>query len=384
MNWPLMRNNITREDREALIAFLQATDHFTQGEQVRLFEEEWSRWLGVRHSVFVNSGASANLLTMQILREIAGAGEVVVPTLTWVSDITSVLRAGFRPVFVDIDSRTLGMDEEEVLRKLNRDTRAVFLTHVLGFNALSERLLRELEARQITLVEDVCESHGATFQGRKLGTFGLASNFSFYYAHHLSVGEGGMICTDREEVFDLGRALRSHGMVREAPRLQERWVALCPDLSPDFIFAYEGYNARNDEMGAVLGRSQLRRLDENNRKRRENLSLFLSGLGDEFCTDFAQEGSCNYAFPLVLRQPNASRRDRVEAILKAQGIEYRRGLSGGGNQLRQPYLKLGIDPRGFPRVEHVHFYGYYLGNYPDLEHWKIESLCEALRRDTWT
>src|SRR5206468_484474 len=127
----------------------------------------------------------------------------------------AVLQCGFTPVFVDIDPRTLGMDNRVIVDKLSARTRAVLLTHILGYNALTQPLLDELRARKIPLLEDVCESHGATFAGRKLGTFGLASNFSFYYAHHLSTIEGGMVCTEDEDFYETVRMLRSHGMVRE-------------------------------------------------------------------------------------------------------------------------------------------------------------------------
>ena len=207
--WPLMHNNVTREDLDALVGFLQQENPIlTQSAQVRAFEREWSKWLGVQYSVFVNSGSSANLLTMAAIRHLHGPGEVIVPTLTWVSDIASVLHCGFTPVFVDINPRTLGMDIDQVTSRLSARTRAVFLTHVLGYNALNQRLLDELSKRNIPLLEDVCESHGATFQGRKLGTFGLMSNFSFYYAHHMSTIEGGMISTNDESLYEKLRMLR--------------------------------------------------------------------------------------------------------------------------------------------------------------------------------
>ena len=282
LNWPLMENNIVAADFAAVIDFLrqEGPPILTQSSQVRLFEEEWSRWLGVKHSIFVNSGSSANLLTMAALRETVGSGEIIVPTLTWVSDIASVLQCGFDPVFVDINPRTLGMDGEEVLKKITPRTQAVFLTHILGYNALDEKLLSELRGRRILLIEDVCESHGATFQGRKLGTLGLMSNFSFYYAHHMSTIEGGMISTDDAELSQILRMLRSHGMVREAQsaQLKQSYAAKFSDLNPDFIFAFPAYNVRSTEINAVLGRTQLQRLDENNQARTENLKLFLNGL----------------------------------------------------------------------------------------------------------
>src|SRR5439155_614111 len=213
-------NNIAREDLDAVCTLLSRDDPvLTQSANVRAFEEEWSDWLGVRYSVFVNSGSSANLLTLATLRELHGpGGEVIVPTVTWVSDIAAVLHCGFEPVFVDIDPRTFGMDNEQVLAKVTPRTRAVFLTHVLGY----------------------------------------------------------------------------------------------PDLNPEFIFVHPGYNVRSTEINAVIGRSQLRRLDDGIRRRTENLRLFLDHLdGRAYRTNFATQGSSNYAFTLVLREPDAGLCERV-------------------------------------------------------------------------
>ncbi|MEG3882600.1 DegT/DnrJ/EryC1/StrS aminotransferase family protein [Microcoleus sp. herbarium19] len=384
---PLMQNNITRADLDAAIAFLQQDDPIlTQSQQVRAFEKEWSEWLGVKYSVFVNSGSSANQVTMCALRETYGVGEVIVPTLTWVSDIASVIQAGLKPVFVDINPRTLGMDIDQVIEKITPQTKAVFLTHVLGYNALNQRLLDELEARNIPLIEDVCESYGATFQGRKLGAFGLMSNFSFYYAHHMSTIEGGMICTNDSNLYQMLRMFRSHGMVRESTsdELKQSYYDKHPDLNPDFIFAFPAYNVRSTEINAVIGRSQLKRLDDNNKIRTENLLLFLQNLDpDKYETDFETEGSCNYAFTLILKQPDTALRDKVMQALRAQGVEFRRGTAGGGNQLRQPYLKKlfgEADLANFTKVDRVHFYGFYIGNYPGLEKEKILELCSLLNK----
>ncbi len=294
------------------------------------------------------------------------------------------LHCGFEPVFVDIDPRTLGMDNDQVLAKITSHTRAVFLTHVLGYNALSRHLLDELKERGITLLEDVCESHGATFEGRKLGTFGLASNFSFYYAHHLSTIEGGMVCTDDTELYETVRMMRAHGMVRETDSYVRKldFVNEYPDLNPDFIFAFPAYNVRSTEINAIIGRSQLRRLDDGNRRRTENLQLFLKHLDpDLYRTDFATEGSSNYAFTLILKEPNTVLCNRVMSLLRKKGVEFRQGTAGGGNQLRQPYLRrlLGYNAyRSYPQADHIHFYGFYIGNYPTLDQDRILRLCELL------
>jgi CDP-6-deoxy-D-xylo-4-hexulose-3-dehydrase len=271
-----------------------------------------------------------------------------------------------------------------VVDKLSPRTRAVFLTHVLGYNALGPGLLDELARRGIPLVEDVCESHGATFAGRKLGTLGLASNFSFYYAHHLSTIEGGMVCTNSADLYDTVRMFRSHGLVRELDsdsRRREFWDEN-PDLNPEFIFAFPAYNVRSTEINAVIGRSQFRRLDETIARRTENLRLFLDHLDPAaYRTDFAVEGSSNYALTLILREPDPVLCERVMATLKEHGVEFRRGTAGGGNQLRQPYLRRLLGPEAWkmcPRADHVHFYGFYIGNYPTLARENILRLCELL------
>ena len=165
---PLMQNNFTREDLNLVIEHLKKNDpKLTQGEQVVNFERCWSDWFGVKHSIFVNSGSSANLLTIFCLKSrFPEGGEIIVPPLTWSSDIASILHAGFDPVFVDIDPKTLGMDNNKIFDALTSKTVAVFLTHCQGFNALSDELLDAVKERGLWLIEDVCESHGATFKGK--------------------------------------------------------------------------------------------------------------------------------------------------------------------------------------------------------------------------
>jgi CDP-6-deoxy-D-xylo-4-hexulose-3-dehydrase len=382
----LMENNIQQQDINAVIKFLKANKKkiFTQSKKVRQFETQWSRWLGVKYSVFVNSGASANLLSISILKILYGTGEIIVPTLTWISDIASVIQNNFKPIFVDIDSKNLSMNEEMVINKISKKTKAVFLTHVQGFNGLTDNLIKTLKKKNIPLIEDVCESHGATFKNKKLGTYGLISNFSFYYAHHMSTIEGGMICTNNKKIYELAKILRSHGMARESGNIkfEQSMIKKYPKLSPKFIFLYPAYNVRNNEISAVIGLSQLKRLDANNKIRIRNLNLFLNNLDEnKYRNDYSLEGSCNYAFPLVLKKKNIKNRNLLETVLKENKIEFRRGNAGGGNQLRQPYLKnytKNINFKNFKEVDHIHFFGYYIGNYPSLKNEKILKICRIL------
>ncbi len=383
---PLMDNNISNDDLNSLLKFIKKNKKkiFTQSIQVQKLEKEWSQWLGVKYSVFVNSGSSANLLSILISKILFGAGEIIVPTLTWVSDIASVIQNDFKPVFVDINPRTLCMDENQIFKKINKNTKAIFLSHIQGFNGLSQNLLSVLKKKKIALIEDVCESHGATYKNKKLGSFGLLSNFSFYYAHHMTTIEGGMICSNNKKVFELAKMLRSHGMVRECgnKKFEKMLIKKNKTLSPKFIFLYPAYNLRNTEMPAVIGLNQLKTLDKNIKKRNQNFFTFLRNIDKSiFYTDFNLEGVSNYAFPVVLKDKNFKLRDKFEKIMIKNKIEFRRGNAGGGNQLRQPYLKKYLNENKlseFPNVDHIHFFGYYIGNYPSLKKSKILKLCKIL------
>ncbi len=380
-----MHNNFEKNDLSLASNFLKKNNILTQSKNVKLFEKKWSEWLGVKYSIFVNSGSSANFLSILAFSMLyKNKGEIIVPSLTWISDIVAVIKNGYKPIFVDINLSNLSMNTDQVISKINKNTRAVFITHAQGFNGLNQKLLNFLKKKKIKLIEDVCESHGAKYKGRKLGTFGEISNFSFYYAHHMSTIEGGMICTNNKKIYEICRILRSHGMAREMSDKKEekRIIKKNKLLSPQFIFLYPGFNMRNNEISAVIGLNQLRRLNKNNTKRSKNLSFFLKNLNsDVYFTDFDLKGNSNYAFPLILKKKSFILRNRLEYLMKAKKIEFRRGNAGGGNQLRQPYIKNylnKINLKKFRNVEHVHHFGYYIGNYPNLSKDKIIKICNIL------
>ena len=386
MKFPLMRNNVTRQDLDAMIEHLKQDDPIlTNGPKCKEFEEAWSKWLGVKYSVFVNSGASANLLSMTMLKiKYPQGGEVIVPPLTWISDVASVIQCGFTPVFVDVDVDTLGMNPDAIIRAITPNTRAVFLSHIQGFNALTDDLIYALDKSNIPLIEDVCESHGARHGKKLCGSIGWMSNFSFYYAHHMTTIEGGMVCTNDEEVYNTIRMLRSHGMVRECgnEKMKLAYKIQYPQLNPDFIFAYPSYNMRNTDLGGILGLSQLPKLDENVKLRNRNHERFLSKLNPwKFFTGFKLIGSSNYAFNLILNDKDQDFANRIMSRMKEEGIEFRRGSAGGGNQTRQPYLK-NIVPENyhlnFPNTEHIHFYGFYIGNFPSMQLDEIDFITKTL------
>jgi CDP-6-deoxy-D-xylo-4-hexulose-3-dehydrase len=246
-----------------------------------------------------------------------------------------------------------------------------------------ENELKHLYSHRVLLDNFRCYDYDINNKMR-LGSIGWISNFSFYYAHHMSTIEGGMICTNDPEVYQQARMLRSHGMVREVndPSMRLEYQSKYSELNPDFIFAYAAYNARNTEIGGIMGRSQLKRLDKIVERRTENLHRFLQKIdSSKYRTNFKLEGSSNYAFNLILKEPDNDLVERLMKRLRESGIEFRRGSAGGGNQIRQPYLK-GIIPDGhhlkFPETEHVHFYGFYIGNFPDLTNEEVDEICAII------
>ena len=385
---PLMSDNIDREDINTLVDFLNQDPipKLTNGPKVVEFENAWGEWLGTKYNLMVNSGASANELTMLALNYIHGEGEIIVPPLTWISDISSVIFSGFKPVFADINLKNFSFDIEKLKAAITPNTKAIFITHVLGINGLTDELINLCNEKNILLIEDVCESHGTTFKGQKVGSIGFASNFSFYFAHHMSTIEGGMICTNDEHFYQVCRALRSHGMTREMTDLNFRQQIIDenPDLNPDFIFLNPAHNFRSTELNAVIGLSQIKKLDTNNVHRVNNFKYFMERLdSNKYITDIELEGQCNYAFIIVLKEASFEVRNKVENTLREKGIEFRRGLSGGGNQLRQPYFKknYSIKYDDFKNTDHVHHFGWYVGNYPTLEQEKINTLLNILNND---
>ena len=388
-----MNNNYTNQDMTAVRNLLKNRNIvLTQSKKVEEFEKKWSKWLKVKYSTFVNSGSSANYISISLLKIInknKTKNEIIVPSLTWVSDVNSVIMNGFKPVFVDINLSNLSMNTKEVLKKINNKTLAVFITHAQGFNGLNDELINKLKQKKIHLIEAVCESHGAKFKNKKLGTYGLISNFSFYYAHHMTTIEGGMICTNNKKIYELSKILRSHGMIREAKnkKYEKKLINKYKDLSPQFIFLYSTLNFRNNEIAATFGINQLKNLDKNNQLRTKNFLLFLKNLDPKkYWINYDIHGSCNYAFPIILKTKSLKKRDYFEKQLFKNNIEFRRGNAGGGNQLRQPYLKDIIKLKNFKEfknVELVHFFGYYIGNYPELKREKILKITQILNNITF-
>jgi CDP-6-deoxy-D-xylo-4-hexulose-3-dehydrase len=379
-NWPLINDNVTPSDRKILSDFILSGERLTNGPKVKEFEKAWSEWLGVKHSVMLNSGASANYIQVAIVKHLKGKGEVIVPSLSWVSDCSSVINLGMDLIFVDINLNNFSMSYESLKAAITPNTKAIMLVHGLGFNALNDKIIELAKENNIMLLEDVCESHGAKFKDKYAGTYGDISCFSFYFGHHMTTIEGGMICTNDEEIYQLAKMFRSHGFVREASlEVQNYYKENYPELNPLFTFSVPGFNMRSTELNAVLGLEQLKRLDFNIEARRKNFQTWIDNLNpDLYYTDYDVEGNSNFALPLIYFNP--FNEDKICDILTEEKVEYRLGTIGGGSQVYQPYILNSPHriPNTLPNSDIIHKTSLYVGNHPELTEEQIINLCKKL------
>jgi len=362
--WPLMKESITFSDRLKMSFFTLTTKKFTNGEKVKKFEREWNDWLGSKHSLFVSSGSTANFLLVAAVKELYGlkdGDKVLLPACTWVTNIGPIIQLGLKPIFCDINLYNFSFDLNHA-RKIakNHEIKMVFVTHLLGLPGENEKL-KEIFPNAIIL-DDVCESHGCLDEsGSKVGSNSIGATHSFYFGHHMSTIEGGMVSTNNSELYDLMRMKRSHGMARESLHF-EQYSKNNIDIDPQFLFITDGYNFRNHEIPAVLGSSQLKRLDESIEIRKKNYEMFISIIeknSDLFYSMEYNDRNSSFCFPFVCKNDDIM--NKLKSKFISNRIEYRPIVSG--NLLRHPFLKeYFIEDESDNNVELLHRNGIYIGN----------------------
>ena len=376
-----MEDTVTLPDRMKLAWFILNESRLTAGPQVKKFEEQWSKWMGCKHSLFVSSGSTANTLLVESWKEyynIKPGAKVIVPACTWVTNVGPIIQAGLTPVFCDINLKDFSFCETDLARikREHNDIEALFVTHLLGYPANVEKF--RMMFPDAFILEDVCESHGARLKsGKRAGTFDVGGTFSFYFGHHMTTIEGGMVTTNNSHLYDLMRMKRSHGLARES-NFHKEYCEKYPDISPQFMFITDGHNFRNNELGAVLGQEQLKRLDTIIAKRNENYGKYYKLLGDYhglFLMPTHHERISNFSFPFIARQK--ATKVKLEALLKEYAVEYRPIVSG--NLLRQPFLVDYVD-REFDNADVLHERGLYIGNSHFVSDYHFEILDEILRQ----
>lgn len=367
MYWPLMKDTITLSDRIKMAAFILTSSRLTNGPKVRQFEKEWSDWLGVKHSLYVSSGSTANSLLVSAVKELyqlKNNDKVLVPATTWMTNVAPIIQSGLTPIFCDINLKNFSFDVDQLkyIATQHPDIKAVFITHLIGLSSNVEKV-REIFPNALIL-EDVCESHGVEDRnGKKRGVDSIGSTFSFYFGHHITTIEGGVVCTNNTELYELMRMKRSHGMAREASRdVFEIYKKENPNIDPAFLFMTDGYNFRNHEVCAVLGLSQIKKLDKNISIRRENFKYWWDEIykSEDYLIPEYQKGNSSFSFPIISKSQSACA--ELKDKLKSNGIEYRPIISG--NLLLHPAFKKYelCTNKEVSNVSILHNNGLYVGN----------------------
>jgi CDP-6-deoxy-D-xylo-4-hexulose-3-dehydrase len=379
MSWKLMDSAITESDKLKLVEFISSSDMYTCGKKVEEFENKWSEWLGCKHSLFVTSGSVANLLLLAAVKEqykIPNGSKVLVPACTWVTNVSPVFQLGLEPVFCDINLDNYSFDLKNLPK--DDDIKIVFITHLLGINAPVEAL-KEKYPNSI-FIEDICESHGVTDKFGKRRGCDTGSTFSFYYGHHMTTIEGGMISTDNSELFQLMKLKRSHGMARHLlPENYDRVISKYTDIDPKFLFLTDGYNFRNTELNAVIGLEQLKRLDKNIEIRRRNYEHYMKKVSeykDYFYVCEFDEFNSSFCFPFICK--NKENKIKLNKIFDEYDIECRPIVAG--NLLKHPFLSKWKDSVNTPNANLLNDNGIYIGNSQFVTIEMIDKAFEHIKR----
>jgi len=390
--FPLIAQGFEEEEIVNLVDTI-LSGQLTMSSQVKKFEQEFAKFLNVPFAVMVNSGSSANLLAFAVAcnpmrrQSLKFGDEVLISAVCWSTSLWPIVQMGLKPVFVDADPVTLNVDLEDAKRKITPRTKALLGVHILGNSAPMAELESFVEKNRLLLLEDTCESLGSKANGKFLGTFGAMGTYSFYYSHHMTTGEGGMVVCHTQEDVDLLRCLRAHGWSRELSD-KTSYEATSPDIDPRFLFVNLGYNLRPMETQASFGLTQLQKLDRMNANRIENRSRILKGLTNhpqwrgQFQFPESPEGTDAvwFGFPALLAPKYVSQHGEFLSYLSTCGVENRPIVSG--NFARQPALKLfgiNVDPSTFPGAELINRAGFFVGLHteplnPDM----VNSLVEIL------
>lgn len=383
-----MDDAITFTDRLKLAKFSLSTNQFTNGKKVKELEQNWNKWLGSKYSLFVSSGSTANFLLVAAIKEKYGlkAGDkVLVPACTWMTNVAPIIQLGLKPIFCDVNLKDFSFDESELkyIASKHKDIKLIFVTHLLGFSSKARinGVLDEIFPKAL-IIDDVCESHGCTYDnGEKVGANSLGATFSTYFGHHLTSIEGGFVSTNDEDLYDLMKMKRSHGMARESLHFAD-YSNQYKDIDKQFLFVTDGYNFRNTELNAVLGLSQLKKLGKSIEIRNKNYSKFCKMIESYYPSfmpiEFSNTSS-NFCLPFVC-SCTEKKKDFTNKLIENE-IEFRPIISG--NLLRQPFLKdyKITTKKKATNADIIHDLGLYIGNsqFVGKKHLnKLEEILESI------
>lgn len=359
--------------------------YFTMGENVKQYEKDFAEHFGAKYAVMSNSGSSANLLTMAALLysgRLQRGDEVLVTAVSWSTTYFPISQMGFKLRFVDINLDTLNVDTDALKVAITPVTKAVMLVNLLGNPNEFDKIKRICDEHGLIMLEDNCESMGATYNGKCTGTFGLIGSFSTYFSHHLCTMEGGMNVTDDEELYHYMLSIRSHGWTRHLPDDSKIYKKLNDPFYESFNFIMPGFNVRPLEIEAATGIEQLKKLDGFIEQRRKNAALFKERITDEtsFLTQKEIGKASWFGFAIILPEDLKGKRDAYTDALRAAEIEVRPIVAG--NFARQKALKfLDYSISGeLTNADYIHDNGFFVGNHSIEMCENINLLIDVLKK----
>jgi CDP-6-deoxy-D-xylo-4-hexulose-3-dehydrase len=375
----LVKDTINRDHIKLLIEWLKTNPKLTKGNLTLQFEDIWSKWLGVKYSVFVNSGSSANLLMIYslILSGRLRNNNVIVPAISWSTTVAPTIQFGLNPIICDCDNKNLGLNISHLKQLVEKYQPSIItLVHVLGIPNYLDEITKICHDNDIILLEDTCEAVGSTYHLKRLGTFGVMSSFSFYFGHHISTIEGGMISTNDEELYSILLSIRSHGWDRDLPNERQKLLRQKYKISEFkslYTFYYPGFNLRATDLQAFIGIEQMKDIDSISIKRNKNFS-FYNELLNKHMWKIKPPKNCfvsNFAYPLITRKIN-----KLITNLKKEQIEHRPLICG--SIAEQPFWYNRYDKDILPNASKVNDFGIYLPNHHELSYNQIEKICHVV------
>jgi len=378
----LVKDTLDNKDIDNLIDWLKNYPRLTKGDKTVEFENLWSTWLGRKFSVYVNSGSSANLAAVYSLM-LSGKlknKKIIVPAVSWVTTVSPAIQLGLEPIMCDCDSDNLGLDIEHLKKLIDEhDPSCIILVHVLGLPNHMDEINKLCSENEILLIEDTCESIGSKYGGKKLGTTSDISTFSFYFGHHMSTIEGGMVCTDDEDLYHILLSIRSHGWDRDLPPHKQHELRTRYNITSfraTYNFYYPGFNLRSTDLQAFLGVNQMEKIEKIIDIRQKNYIRYKKNLSDLDWLPNEPKNSyvSNFAFPIINKNLN-----KIVYDLQSNDVECRPLICGSINKHPFWYERYGRE--NLKNAEKVHEFGLYVPNHQNMSLDEVDKVCEIILRN---
>ncbi|MGL4474124.1 MAG: DegT/DnrJ/EryC1/StrS family aminotransferase [Shewanella sp.] len=388
-NYSLASSTWNEKEYSAIQRVIES-DMFSMGKEVAQYEQDFAKFFGSKYALMVSSGSTANLLMIAALfftknksLKLKRGDEIIVPAVSWSTTYFPLQQYGLKVKFVDIDRNTLNMDLKKLEAAITDNTRAILSVNLLGNPNDYNRMHEIIAGRDIFILEDNCESMGATLEGKQAGTFGVMGTYSSFFSHHIATMEGGCVVTDDEELYHILLCIRAHGWTRNLPKFNKVTGEKSEDhFEESFKFVLPGYNVRPLEMSGALGIEQLKKLPSFIKIRRQNAKLFQSLFSEHPFIEIQKEigESSWFGFSLILKENAPYKRSDLVKLLTENGIECRPIVTGNFLKNKEVLEYFDYETSGtFESAEYLDENGLFVGNHQNDITAEIEFLAKMLR-----